>query len=64
VERSVSDSSGSSGRSTLRLVECAPDAIVSADYRQRIVQFNPAAESMFLWRAEEVAGRPLETLLC
>jgi len=45
------------------IIESAMDAIVSADERQRVVSFNPAAERMFGWRADEIVGQPLDLLL-
>src|SRR3954451_14076714 len=45
------------------LVECATDAIVSADARGRIVSWNGAAERMFGHRVEDVLGRPLTILM-
>src|SRR5436305_10114664 len=45
------------------LVECATDAIVSADARGRIVSWNGAAERMFGYRVDDVLGRPLTILM-
>lgn len=39
------------------VVECAADAIVAVDERMRVSLWNPAAERMFGWSAEEVLGR-------
>lgn len=41
----------------------APDAVVIIDDSDRIVEFNGAAESMFGYRAEEILGQPLTTLI-
>ncbi|GAA3963364.1 hypothetical protein GCM10023085_52520 [Actinomadura viridis] len=41
------------------VIECAADAIVAVDEAFRVTVWNPAAERMFGWRAEEVLGRPL-----
>jgi PAS domain S-box-containing protein len=45
------------------LVESAMDAIIAVDDSQRIVLFNPAAESMFGLSAAEAIGQPIETLI-
>ncbi|KAB2344775.1 sensor histidine kinase [Actinomadura rudentiformis] len=39
------------------VIECAADAIVAVDHSFRVTVWNPAAERMFGWRAEEVLGR-------
>ena len=39
------------------IVNAAPLAIVTNDRRGRIVDWNPAAEAMFGWRAAEVISR-------
>ncbi len=44
-------------------VRTAMDAIVSCDGEQRVVMFNPAAERLFGWTAEEVLGERLDMLL-
>ncbi|MCX7165296.1 MAG: PAS domain S-box protein [Rhodocyclales bacterium] len=45
------------------MVESAMDAIITIDSERRIVVFNPAAQSMFGYSAEEVRGSPLDRLL-
>ena len=45
------------------ILESAMDAIVTIDPRQRIVQFNAAAERAFLWPREAVIGQPLDKLV-
>ena len=45
------------------IVESAMDAIVSADEKQRIVLFNPAAERVFGRTQASVIGQPLDMLL-
>ncbi len=45
------------------IVALAADAIISTDDRYRITLFNPAAERIFEYRAEEVLGKSLDILL-
>jgi PAS domain S-box-containing protein len=45
------------------LVNSALDAIVVADSGRRIVLFNPAAQRIFGWPAQEILGAPLECLI-
>jgi PAS domain S-box-containing protein len=45
------------------MVNSAMDAIVTVDSQQRIVTFNPAAERMFGYSLEQLAGSPLDRLL-
>lgn len=39
------------------VIESAADAIVAVDHRHRVTVWNPAAERMFGWSAEEMLGR-------
>jgi PAS domain S-box-containing protein len=41
------------------IVDAAPLAILTADRRGRVVDWNPAAEAMFGWRADEVVGKEI-----
>jgi two-component system phosphate regulon sensor histidine kinase PhoR len=41
------------------LVEYSSDALMSSDHEGRIVGWNPAAERIFGWRAEDVLGKRL-----
>jgi PAS domain S-box-containing protein len=45
------------------IVGIAADAIICIDEEQRITLFNDGAEQIFLWKADEVMGKPLEILL-
>jgi PAS domain S-box-containing protein len=45
------------------IVEIAPDAVITIDEQQTITLFNPKAEEIFGYSAEEVIGRPLTTLM-
>ena len=45
------------------IVDSAMDAIITVDEQQRIVQFNAAAERVFLWPRAAVIGQTLETLI-
>ena len=45
------------------IVSLAADAIISTDDKYRITLFNPAAERIFAYRADEVLGKPLDILL-
>ncbi len=45
------------------VAETANDAVVSADGRGDIIYFNPAAERIFGYSADEATGRPLTMLM-
>jgi len=45
------------------IVETAVEAIVTADQQARVRSFNPAAERIFGWRAQEALGRPATELM-
>lgn len=45
------------------LVASSKHALVAIDFRGRISIFNPAAEEMFGWRAEEMLGKDLTPLI-
>jgi sigma-B regulation protein RsbU (phosphoserine phosphatase) len=46
-----------------RIIEIAPDAVITIDEEQRITLFNPKAEDVFGYTAEEVMGKPLTMLM-
>jgi PAS domain S-box-containing protein len=46
-----------------RLVDSAPDAILELDSNLRVTMMNPAAETVFLCRANAKLGSPLDSLL-
>jgi PAS domain S-box-containing protein len=41
------------------LIDEAPLAVLVIDNDSRVLHWNPEAEKMFLWKAEEVVGKPL-----
>lgn len=45
------------------ILETAMDGIISIDEQQKIILFNRAAETIFGWKADEVLGRSVETLI-
>jgi PAS domain S-box-containing protein len=46
------------------VVESAFDAVITIDHRNRITEFNPAAEAMFGWTRQQAIGRDLgETIV-
>lgn len=46
-----------------RMVEVSMDAIIVVNGEQTITSFNPGAERTFGWKAADVLGLPLETLI-
>jgi two-component system, chemotaxis family, CheB/CheR fusion protein len=51
--------SGAGDQRLAGIVESAMDAVLAVDEHQRIVQFNPAAERMFLCSARDALGSPV-----
>ena len=45
------------------IVEIAPDAVITIDSQQNITLFNPMAEEIFGYYADEVIGQPLTMLM-
>ncbi len=45
------------------VLDSALDAILTVDHEGRIVEFNPAAERTFGYRAEDVVGHPMAELI-
>lgn len=50
-------------RALRQLIETTQDGVVFVDGKSRIVLFNPAAEQMFGYRAEEVLGEKMTMLM-
>ena len=59
VEREVADEQ----RRTRAILDTAIDAIIGMDHQGRVTDFNPAAERMFGYSAEDAVGRELAELL-
>jgi len=57
------DRSTDSEKKLRGIVSLAADAIISTDDSYRITLFNPAAERIFEYRAEDVLGKPLDLLI-
>lgn len=69
ITRDISDRS-KAGKAILEtrrrmegIVQSAMDAIITIDEKQRIVLFNPAAEKVFGYSAEDVLGKPVTMLI-
>ncbi len=45
------------------IIEIAPDAVITIDENQKITLFNPKAEEIFGYSADEVLGQPLTMLM-
>lgn len=45
------------------VADCAPDAIISADRDGNVVFWNQRAQSMFGYREDEIAGKPVTLLM-
>ncbi|HEX7020016.1 MAG TPA: PAS domain S-box protein [Gemmatimonadaceae bacterium] len=45
------------------LVDASPEAIIGQDLEGKVVTWNPAAERLFGWRADEIIGRPVDLLV-
>ena len=45
------------------IINTATDAIILADEERHISLFNPAAEQMFGWTADEISGQPIGQLI-
>ncbi len=45
------------------ILAAALDAVISIDLQGRIIEFNPAAERMFGWSADEILGHRMSELL-
>uniref|UniRef100_UPI003F499FB5 PAS domain-containing sensor histidine kinase n=1 Tax=Cupriavidus yeoncheonensis TaxID=1462994 RepID=UPI003F499FB5 len=45
------------------IIRSSMEAIISVDSKQRVVLFNPMAETLFGWPAEQAIGRPLSDFI-
>ncbi len=45
------------------IINSAKDGIITVNHEQRILLFNPAAEEMFGYRADQLLGQPLDRLI-
>ena len=45
------------------LIHATPLALIELDRKAQVQSWNPAAQKMFGWRADEVLGKPLPTVL-
>jgi PAS domain S-box-containing protein len=52
-----------SERRKAAILETALDAIITINHKSEVIEFNPAAESMFGYTASEAMGKPLEKLI-
>jgi PAS domain S-box-containing protein len=48
---------------TRAVVESAIDCLITMDHRGRVVEFNPAAEEVFGYRAEDVKGKEMADMI-
>lgn len=42
------------------IIKHAPDAVIVIDTQSKVIQWNPKAENIFGWKAEEIIGQPLQ----
>jgi PAS domain S-box-containing protein len=63
AHREAEEALKASERRYRQLTEAAQDGIVVADQEGRITVFNPAAQKLFGYAAEEVVGQPLTCLM-
>ena len=52
-----------SERRKTAILETALDAIITINQKSEVIEFNPAAESMFGYAASEAMGKPLDKLI-
>jgi PAS domain S-box-containing protein len=45
------------------IVNSARDAIIARDLEGKVIAWNPAAEQMFGWKAEEIIGEPVYKII-
>ena len=51
------------GQRMVSIVECSDDAIMSKDLNGTITSWNPGAERIFGYQAEEIIGKPVTTFI-
>ncbi|MBF0369976.1 MAG: PAS domain S-box protein [Magnetococcales bacterium] len=64
IERKRAEMARREGEARFRAItESASDAIISGDEQSRITFWNPGAESLFGYTAEEIVGQPIQRLI-
>ncbi|MBM7775568.1 PAS domain S-box-containing protein [Actinokineospora baliensis] len=63
VERAQRQELADRERLLATILDTAPDAFIVADARGAVTAWNPAAEAMFGWTAEQATGRRLDELI-
>ncbi|MBC7950037.1 MAG: PAS domain S-box protein [Chitinophagaceae bacterium] len=64
IQKKSSDALTSSEEEVAAIFRAAPDAVIVIDEKSLVVRWNPEAEKMFVWKANEIIGRELtETII-